>query len=113
MEHEIATTSPEGPARSAVRTAWIVALVVDALQIILLPLTIGGATAPLEDMIDVVTAILMTRLLGWHWAFLPTFLTELIPGLSLVPSWTLAVFIVTRRLPVKPPETGRSLPPRS
>jgi hypothetical protein len=39
----------------------------------------------------------MTKLLGWHWAFLPTFAAELIPGLDLVPTWTAAVFYVTFR----------------
>jgi hypothetical protein len=35
--------------------------------------------------------------LGWHWAFLPTLAAELIPGLDLFPTWTAAVFFVTRQ----------------
>ena len=36
-------------------------------------------------------------LLGWHWAFLPTLLAELVPGFDLLPTWTAAVFYVTRQ----------------
>ena len=38
----------------------------------------------------------MLALVGWHWAFLPTFLAELIPFFDLVPTWTAAVFLATR-----------------
>src|SRR5258708_26177810 len=40
---------------------------------------------------------IMIGLLGWHWSFLPTFAAELIPGLDLIPTWTAAVFLVTRQ----------------
>ena len=39
----------------------------------------------------------MIRLLGWHWAFLPTAAAKLIPGADLFPTWTTAVWFVTRR----------------
>jgi hypothetical protein len=32
-----------------------------------------------------------------HWAFLPTLLAELAPGFDLFPTWTAAVFYVTRQ----------------
>jgi hypothetical protein len=38
----------------------------------------------------------MIRLLGWHWAFLPTLAAKLIPGADLFPTWTAAVWFVTR-----------------
>jgi hypothetical protein len=38
----------------------------------------------------------MSWLIGWHWAFLPTFVSELIPLWDLVPTWTAAVFFATR-----------------
>jgi len=34
---------------------------------------------PLNNAIDVATAIAMVSLVGWHWAFVPTFLAEMIP----------------------------------
>ena len=48
-------------------------------------------------------------MIGWHWAFLPSFFVELVPGLDLVPTWTAAVFYATRRGAVAPPVPA---PPR-
>ncbi len=68
----------------------------DVVQWVLWPLFVGGATSPLEAAVDVVVAVGLVRLLGWHWAFLPSFVVELIPGVDLVPTWTAAVFLATR-----------------
>ena len=40
---------------------------------------------------------MMVRLLGWHWEFLPTFFVKLVPGVDLVPFWTIAVASVWRK----------------
>ncbi len=89
-----------------VRKARIVAVTADLLQIVLLPAFFPGTLSPAADIIDVVVALIMLRLLGWHWAFLPTFLVELVPLVDLVPTWTAAVFLVTREraVPPAPPE---------
>lgn len=80
--------------RTRIRVAWAVALAVDAIQI---P---AGATGPVGWLLgaglDVVTMVVMWALLGFHWAFLPSFLTEGIPYLNLAPFWTLAVALATR-----------------
>ena len=68
----------------------------DVIQIGLAPLFFEGALSVFDVLLDVVMAVILTRLVGWHWAFLPAFLAELAPGLDLVPSWTLAVFLATR-----------------
>ncbi len=78
------------------RLAWIIAIAADALQIVLLPVFGMGGISPLVDGLDIVMAIVMIVLLGWHLAFLPTVIAELIPGLGLFPTWTAAVFFVTR-----------------
>jgi hypothetical protein len=78
-------------------TALTVAILADAVQIVLLPLFGPGALSPLNDLLDIAVAWTLIRLLGWHWAFLPSFFAELVPGLDLVPTWTLAVLIVTRQ----------------
>ena len=39
----------------------------------------------------------MVHLLGWHWEFLPSFFAKLVPGVDLVPFWTLAVANVYRK----------------
>ena len=78
------------------RMAWMIALAVDALQIAIFPLLGFGAASPLMNGIDIVTGILLWRLIGWHLAFLPTFVAELLPFVDLFPTWTLAVAFVMR-----------------
>ncbi len=79
-----------------IRAARLVAASADLLQIVLLPAFLPGSASPAADVIDVAVALVMLRLIGWHWAFLPTFLVELFPLVDLVPTWTAAVFLVTR-----------------
>ena len=92
-----------------VKIAFAVGILADILQ---LPVnlsffsvglaTIGGEI-PLEAIdtaIDVVTALVITRLLGFHWALLPTFALELVPGLDAAPTWTACVaYVAFRRRP--------------
>lgn len=89
---------PKWPLEAAgrVRAARYLAVAADALQIAILPLFAPGGFSPWNDALDVAIAAALTRLVGWHWAFLPSFVAELVPGLDLVPTWTAAVFFVTR-----------------
>jgi hypothetical protein len=79
------------------RLAWAVAIAADALQIAALPLFAEGGVSPADSLLDLIVAFVMIRLLGWHWAFLPTLAAELIPGADLFPTWTAAVWFVTRQ----------------
>jgi len=79
------------------RLAWLVAIAADALQIVAFPFFAEGGISPADTVLDVATGLILTKLLGWHWAFLPTMAVELIPGLDLFPTWTAAVFFVTRQ----------------
>lgn len=86
-----------------VRAALAIAIAVDVLQIAL------QATGPfqifLDWPLDLLTALAMMALVGFHWAFLPTFLAEAVPWLDVVPTWTLAVLFATRnRASVEPPK---------
>ena len=97
------TPGPIGRAR--VPRVWFalgLALAADAVQLLLLPFFAPGLVSPVNDGLDVVIGLILVRLVGWHWAFLPSFLAELVPGLDLFPSWTTAVWFATR---------GRSAPP--
>jgi hypothetical protein len=95
-----APVSPPPPARAPRRRrvglAFAVAIVADVLQWVLWPLFLAGFASPVTDVLDVVIGAAMVWLLGFHWAFLPTFAAELIPGVDLVPCWTLAVWLATR-----------------
>ena len=78
------------------RLAWAVAIAADALQILAFPFFIEGGVSPPDSLLDLIVAFVMIRLLGWHWAFLPTAAAKLIPGADLFPTWTTAVWFVTR-----------------
>ena len=77
--------------------AWVVAVSVDALQIGLFPVFGTGVALPLNVLLDAVTTIIMTWLLGFHIAFVPTFAMEFMPIVDIAPTWTIAVWIATRR----------------
>jgi hypothetical protein len=84
---------PLTPAR--IRAAWLIAIAVDAIQI---GISITGPLGFLVDApLDLVAMALLWWLLGWHWALLPSFVFELLPIADMAPTWTLAVWIVTRR----------------
>ncbi len=83
------------------KLAWVLALAADALQIAFLPLFAGGFASPISDALDVFMAMAMIFLLGWHIALLPTLIAEFIPMVNLVPTWTAAVWIVSKTQ--KPP----------
>src|SRR6185436_1223421 len=65
------------------RLAWLVALTADAIQFVALPLFAAGGASPLDSATDIAAAAILCKLLGWHWAFLPAVVAELIPGLNL------------------------------
>ena len=79
-----------------VRAARILGMTADFVQIGLLPLFSPGWLSPLNDALDVAAGIGFVLLLGWHIAFLPTFITELVPFADIFPTWTMAVLFVTR-----------------
>src|SRR6266496_118247 len=93
MTDETITVSP-GP---SFRTAMLLAIAADALQLVVFPVFVAGGLSPADDVLDLGVGALMVHLLGWHWEFLPSFLAKLVPGVDLVPFWTLAVANVYRK----------------
>jgi hypothetical protein len=79
------------------RTALILAILADILQMVVFPLVVEGAASPADDIVDLCVAGVLSSLLGWHWEFLPSFLGKLVPGVDLVPLWTMAVANVYRK----------------
>lgn len=77
--------------------ARALAVLVDGLQIVTVPAFFGGIASPLNDALDVAAGLAFVLLLGWHLAFLPTFVTELVPFADIFPTWTAAVLFVTYR----------------
>src|SRR5437879_5668849 len=83
--------------RSRFQAALFLARGADALQIFVFPLFAEGALSPADDALDIAVAAVLVHLLGWHWEFLPAFAAELVPGVDLVPFWTIAVISVYRK----------------
>ena len=81
--------------------ALTVAVVADALQILLLPF----AWTFVESAVDVVAMVLTTWILGFHLLLLPTFVIELVPIVDLIPTWTacVAAVIALRKREQNPP----------
>ena len=79
------------------KTALALAVLADILQLIVFPVFLEGAASPADDIFDLSMAGILSWLLGWHWEFLPSFAGKLIPGVDLVPLWTLAVANVYRK----------------
>ncbi|HTW57613.1 MAG TPA: hypothetical protein VMD99_05775 [Terriglobales bacterium] len=93
MPDDSITISP-GP---QFRAAMFVAIVADALQLVVFPLFVEGALSPADDVFDIAVGAVMVHLLGWHWELLPSFLAKLVPGVDLVPFWTIAVANLWRK----------------
>jgi hypothetical protein len=85
------------PRRTRFQVAMALAVIADVIQIVLLPFFIEGAESPVDDILDLGIGVALISLLGWNWEFLPSFLGKLVPGVDLVPLWTLAVANVYRR----------------
>jgi len=82
---------------SRFRIAMMLAIIADTLQVVVFPLFVEGALSPADDILDFGIAAVLVHLLGWHWEFLPSFLAKLVPGVDLVPFWTIAVANVYRK----------------
>lgn len=80
-----------------IRAARLIAIAADFLQIALFPLFGEGFVSVLDDALDVVVCIVLTMLVGWNFAFLPSFVVKVMPIADLAPTWTIAAFFATRR----------------
>lgn len=101
--------------RGRIWLARAIAVGADAMQLGIFPLFAEGFASPLNMITDVVVAAVMTFLVGFHMAFVPSFLIEMMPIMDLAPTWTIAVLIATRGGAPKPPVidvTEPSAPPR-
>jgi len=76
--------------RKRIVLALVVAVVSDAMQILMTPFAWTFA----ESAVDVVAMILTVRILGFHLLLLPTFVVEFIPVVDMLPTWTACVAAV-------------------
>jgi hypothetical protein len=94
--------------RPRIWTAYGVAVVSDALQLLLGPF----GWAFIDEGIDIVAAAATWFLIGFHPLLLPTFILEFVPLADMLPTWTACVaLVVTLRKREQaaappPPSTG-------
>ena len=94
-----ATPSPRQAALPA-RRIWAargIAAAADALQVVLFPLFGEGFASPADWVLDGIVALALTKLVGFHWSYLPGTALELVPGMDLAPTWTAAALLATGR----------------
>ncbi len=88
--------------RARTVSALAVAVVADGLQLLLGPF--GWVFG--DQIIDAVTMLLVSWLIGFHWLLLPSFALELIPLVDELPTWTACVVaVITLR------RRGEKMPP--
>jgi hypothetical protein len=87
--------------RGRIALAFGVAIVSDAAQFASGPL----GWAFFDQAVDVIAMVLTSLLLGFHPLLLPTFVVELVPGLTMLPTWTgcVAAVVVLRTRPTATP----------
>jgi hypothetical protein len=80
------------------RAALVIAAAGDLTQLALGPLFAAGALSPLDDALDVIIASLLVLALGRSWRIALALGLELVPGLSLFPTWTAVVATLPAQL---------------
>jgi hypothetical protein len=92
-----------------IKLAFAVGILADLLQLpVSLSLFAGFVPAEgLDAAIDVIAAVVINWLLGFHWALLPSFALKLIPVVDIAPTWTAGVaYVAFRRRHTVKADTG-------
>lgn len=76
--------------RSRVGIAYAIAIGTDILQFALGPFGWAGV----DEILDVIAMIAISRVIGFHPLLLPTFALEFLPVADMLPTWTAAVALV-------------------
>jgi hypothetical protein len=90
---------PISPRVLSSRRIWLargLAVAADLVQIVFFPVLSEGFVSPFDAALDVVVALLLTLIVGWHIAFIPSFIIKALPFADMAPTWTIAVLIATR-----------------
>ena len=77
----------------------------DLLEIVVFPLFWQGGASPLDLALDLLTAGALWLILGFKARLLLGFVLELVPGLTLFPTWTALVLSIPSEGAAAEPET--------
>lgn len=88
--------------RAQGRLAVLIAAIADLAQVPLLPGYASGLAAlpaaTLDLAVDFVAALVLMRLMGFHWLLLPTAVLEIVPLAGVLPTWTACtLYVLSRR----------------
>jgi|WetSurMetagenome_2_1015567.scaffolds.fasta_scaffold139862_1 hypothetical protein len=89
--------------------ALLIAGSADLLQGVLFPLFVEGGFSPFDWVVDVATAVALLFTVGLKARLALAFVTELVPGLDLFPSWTALVLtfpVLDEPAPASPSQAG-------
>lgn len=86
--------------------AFAIAAIADIVRV-LSGAIIMGALDPMDDIIDIVVALMLVRILGFKWQIAAAFMMELIPGFAIFPTWTALVLSLPTARPEPTPEAPR------
>ncbi|HEY8072550.1 MAG TPA: hypothetical protein VIF62_00525 [Labilithrix sp.] len=73
------------------KIALVLAGVADLVQLGWFPVFGEGAVSPADDVLDVVVALVLLVTLGFKWRLAAALAIELVPGATLLPTWTAVV----------------------
>jgi hypothetical protein len=76
--------------RARVWSAYAIAIATDALQLVLGPF----GWVFVDEVLDLVAMVAVSRAIGFHVLLLPTFAIEFLPVTDMLPTWTGAVALV-------------------
>ena len=89
--------------------ALLVAGLTDLLQLVFFPMFFAGAASPFDWVLDLLTALVLTGIVGFKWRTLLGIVVELVPGLDLFPTWT--ALVLSFPSAPKEPRAGEGGPP--
>jgi hypothetical protein len=82
---QVPTRAPRQFSKKQLALAFAIAACADAIGVF------TASLPPISWLVDIVTAILLFIVLGWHWLLLPGLVMEAIPGVGILPLWLLVV----------------------
>jgi len=83
---------PPRVTRADVRLAYTVAVAIDVAQFLFGPFGWAGV----DEILDAIAMVVVSRLIGFHPLLLPTFVLEFVPFTDMLPTWTACVALVVR-----------------
>ena len=92
VKRQIARWQPSRLTRADIRLAYAIAVTVDIAQLLFGPFGWAG----LDEILDAIAMLLVSRLIGFHPLLLPTFVLEFLPLTDMLPTWTGCVALVVR-----------------